>query len=246
MMIATSQTSIREPEERAEGRLVVELDPCFSLDKSTSGSWEGQVPLQRQVSAYLRYLMQAYFREAAPRSDTESLLETLQAAPKVDAYFLCDRVSPFTFERLERGTELPSEYLVRAILMHLKHTAREMPKFQADLTDRAREELAQSENTPWAVDDAIFALRRQLRERGLEGHIMVDAIQDPESPPPPVIAITVSVQELTSQRWFELWDALAKEVELAIGPWKPDHRVVIVVRRSQGGEWSQGNSTSSR
>ena len=102
------------------------------------------------------------------------------------------------------------------------------------LTDRARFELGRSEVTPWAVDEAVFAVHRTLHNKGLSSDIVVDAVQDPESPPPPTIGITVFVKDVTSKDRFELWDSLAQEVEEALSRWKPEHRIVVIVKKDGG------------
>lgn len=243
-MTATSQASMQESVEGVEGSLLVGWDPRLLVGESTSDSSEGRVLLRQQVFRDLLRLIQSYRQEPTPGSDTESFFRVLQAIPEADVRFERGGVYHFLSVKPRRVTKLTFERMVRQFSTYLEAVARRLPRFQANLTDRARAELAQSESTLWAVDDAVFALRNQMRERGLEGHIEVDAVQDPESPPPPAIAITASVKELTSERWFELWNELAREAEAAMGPWKPDHRIVVVVRRDRGGEWSRGNSTS--
>ena len=124
-----------------------------------------------------------------------------------------------------------------------RYVRQDVLTFKPTLTSKARVEFAHSQITPWAVDEAVFSIQRYLRERDLVENIIVDAIQDPESPPPPNITITVYLEELTSERRFEIWDALAEKVENALVPWKPEHRIVVVVISSRGGKWNQENST---
>lgn len=120
------------------------------------------------------------------------------------------------------------------------------PRIMATLTQRARAELQFSPNTQWAVDESVVAIRGELGEIEPVTDIEVDAIQDAESPPPRTIEILVRIRGLDTKDRFAIWNRLAEVVEVALQPWRPDHRIVVTVKRGRRGDGSAGLSEARR